>query len=55
MNILTKAAVFIILIGLSLGLPGIDSFFIDFSELSEEALALIQLGLLALGASFFLD
>ena len=48
-NILIRASIFIIILGIALGLPDISTIIIDFNQLGEDAVTIIRLGVVALG------
>ena len=54
MNILTRASILIILLGFSIAMPGIDSLLIDFTQVGDDAMILMQLGVVLTGIAFFL-
>ena len=53
MNILLRAAILVMMFGLALGLPNVDSIFIDFTAISDGAINLMQLGIVGAGLAFF--
>ena len=52
-NILIRASIFILFLGLAIGLPSLESFFIDFTQLSEEGITFIRIALVLFGFGFF--